>query len=320
MAIVIVLLLLVNVAAFIWLDVKAFKTGIGWGFAVLFIPFFSVVYTVKWWGEAKNPFLTHITSALAAVLIVAVYMPGSVRSYGTVIPSPKTGTPQGASSTTLTPEQKATLDLTEKGLKLLEKFPQNEKSRKIIAVTRGYIRHRKEGSTDAQRTELSQQMAKLLQRSDLAQNERRSIEKMARELEQANVRPVSIPSQSPGQEKSQSVDASAQAPAPPNEKSTGVVSAVVPPREAAPAPQLGDPALQTDSAPVYKEIRSNRAKDFLGSTVLLNRGEGEEEVVTLVGVSGRSLEFEKHVSGGTFSVWYKDSEIKSMKVLVKKNK
>jgi hypothetical protein len=112
----------------------------------------------------------------------------------------------------------------------------------------------------------------------------------------------------------------AQAPAPPNETSTEVVSAAVPPREATPAPKFDDQPFQTDSGPVYKEIQFDRAKDFIGSNVLLNRGEGEEEVLTLVGVSGRSIEFEKHVGGGTFSVWYENSEIKSMKVLVKKNK
>jgi hypothetical protein len=37
--------------------ILAFKTSIGWGLGSLLIPFVILVFTIKYWDQAKTPFL-----------------------------------------------------------------------------------------------------------------------------------------------------------------------------------------------------------------------------------------------------------------------
>ena len=54
----------------IWLTVVAFRRNALWGLAVFFIPFANIVYAVKFWDEAKKPFLLHFGSGVACFFIV----------------------------------------------------------------------------------------------------------------------------------------------------------------------------------------------------------------------------------------------------------
>lgn len=62
------------VASFIYyviLLMGAFRRGALWGLAVVFLPFALVVYSIKFWAEAKKPFLLSMaTSVLATVMFV----------------------------------------------------------------------------------------------------------------------------------------------------------------------------------------------------------------------------------------------------------
>ena len=54
--------------AHIWLLVVAFRTGLGWGLACLFIPFAVLAFVGAHWGVAKRPFLAALTAWVALML------------------------------------------------------------------------------------------------------------------------------------------------------------------------------------------------------------------------------------------------------------
>ena len=60
---------------------KAFQQQVLWGLAYLFIPFAGLVYVIKYWDNAKMPFIRAlIASLIACVLIIAAaaLAPGAV--------------------------------------------------------------------------------------------------------------------------------------------------------------------------------------------------------------------------------------------------
>lgn len=57
---VMILGIIVSAAGGIWLLVLAFKRSIVWGLVVLFVPFASLVFVVKYWNETKTAFLVSL--------------------------------------------------------------------------------------------------------------------------------------------------------------------------------------------------------------------------------------------------------------------
>lgn len=54
----------------LWLVVRAFQHGLGWGLACLFVPFAALAFIVLHWDEAANPFFTSL-AGLGCVLYSA---------------------------------------------------------------------------------------------------------------------------------------------------------------------------------------------------------------------------------------------------------
>jgi hypothetical protein len=59
---------LVNATCGVFILVKAFKASVGWGLAVLFIPFASLIFVFNNWQDCKNPFLGGIAGAVLIFL------------------------------------------------------------------------------------------------------------------------------------------------------------------------------------------------------------------------------------------------------------
>jgi len=73
MGIAILLAVVLNVVAlafFVRLAVHAFRTGLGWGLAFLFLPFASLVYAIKFWSEVRKPFLWWLGSSVAGTVVL----------------------------------------------------------------------------------------------------------------------------------------------------------------------------------------------------------------------------------------------------------
>ena len=67
-----VLASLASFVFFIWLAVIAFKQGVGWGLAVLFLPFGVLFFAVKHWSDVKKPFLLHVGTGVASGLFMFI--------------------------------------------------------------------------------------------------------------------------------------------------------------------------------------------------------------------------------------------------------
>jgi hypothetical protein len=69
---------LVGFAASIWLVAIAFRRSALWGLGVLFVPFVGLVYAIKFWDEARKPFLIGLGSGVAAgVLFMTTVFTGA---------------------------------------------------------------------------------------------------------------------------------------------------------------------------------------------------------------------------------------------------
>jgi hypothetical protein len=64
---------IVALVSFIFLLVASFKRHIGWGLAVLLVPFAIPVYGIKYWREVKKPFVIYMVSNTVCLALVMVY-------------------------------------------------------------------------------------------------------------------------------------------------------------------------------------------------------------------------------------------------------
>lgn len=69
---------LVSLAANVWLIVRAFCVGVGWGLAVLFLPIANLVFVFVHWPVARKPFLLGLTGLAAAMVAVGLGLAGGV--------------------------------------------------------------------------------------------------------------------------------------------------------------------------------------------------------------------------------------------------
>lgn len=67
-----------SLAAFVWLLVIAFRESTGWGLVCLFIPFAVLVFTVKFWDQAKLPFFGCLAGATLGLFAAVGYSMTSV--------------------------------------------------------------------------------------------------------------------------------------------------------------------------------------------------------------------------------------------------
>jgi hypothetical protein len=56
----------------LWFLVAAFRVGVMWGIAVLFIPFANFFFLIQYWYDAKRPFLYHFLGVLLVIVGVSM--------------------------------------------------------------------------------------------------------------------------------------------------------------------------------------------------------------------------------------------------------
>ena len=58
----------------IWLIVVAFtEGGLLWGLGTLFFPIIGLIFAIKYWDEAKNPFLVKIAGFILMIVSAIVF-------------------------------------------------------------------------------------------------------------------------------------------------------------------------------------------------------------------------------------------------------
>ncbi len=77
---IIVIACLVSIAAGVWLLVLAFRENVGWGLACLFIPFAALAFVLKFWDEAKKPFLYSLAGSGLAIIGMVGYSVSTVNA------------------------------------------------------------------------------------------------------------------------------------------------------------------------------------------------------------------------------------------------
>lgn len=330
---------IVCIVGYIWLVVRAFKTGIGWGLGVFLLsPLTAIIYALKYWDEAKKPFLVYMMPfvGIFGVLFYLFISSGNPNPLGTNLQT-SNPTQQGA------PLEAGKIEFMEKSLAFLEKFAQTEKDKQFLAVLRQYIHHMKSGSTDVERMALKQDLSKLLERPDLTEKQRQDLMKILQQLEQQEktttaMAPESAPQQNVTAGPAEKTETSAHPQAAKLQEAKPKVQPVslnsdpksslskneAPPKQPEIAPPQSQPK-DTSNAPIaslqpkppqspYKTISARQAKNYIGSPVVLVGPNGIEQQCILAGVSGNVLRFEKHFNSGVFSFSYRTSEIKSLKV------
>lgn len=70
---------LVNAVCGVMIIVKAFRVSTGWGLAVMFLPFASLVFIINHWSDTKNAFLGGLAGMVLVVMGVIV-APGPDRA------------------------------------------------------------------------------------------------------------------------------------------------------------------------------------------------------------------------------------------------
>lgn len=61
---------LIALVAFVLLMIAGFKRSLWWGLALLFLPFTTLIYAIKYWQEVKKPFLVYVGSNTLSIAIV----------------------------------------------------------------------------------------------------------------------------------------------------------------------------------------------------------------------------------------------------------
>lgn len=73
--IILALLGLVALVTFVLITIAGFKRSLWWGLALLFLPFTTLIYGIKYWQEVRNPFLAYAGSnALSLALLGFVFI------------------------------------------------------------------------------------------------------------------------------------------------------------------------------------------------------------------------------------------------------
>ena len=69
----------------IMLFIAAFRTGIGWGLSVLFLPFAPLIYIIMHWSEAWPAMKVQLLAFLMLVIAVVLFVVGAGKGGGTAV-------------------------------------------------------------------------------------------------------------------------------------------------------------------------------------------------------------------------------------------
>jgi hypothetical protein len=285
------LFLLVSTGSLIWLVVRAFRRHIGWGLAVMFLsPFSAIFFAVRHWNEAGKPFLLYIGSFFAGFALM-LYVFVSWGGVQTLMAAKRVA--QGIHDKTLTDGDARRF--MESNVNFIEKAADSEKDGAVAGVMRKFIRLSDSGFTESEQRELSGDIFDVLQRSDLSDEDREKLEDLRRQMEGSGTDPGG--SGGSIMENIKGLIGSKPAAIPVDEKAAGD-------SKPEPAPSR------------FISVPVERAGEHVGASAILTTRNGHSQQCALVKVSGDTLYFEKHISGGSIAFEVPASEIRSLKILV----
>ncbi len=278
---------LVAFVALIWLVVRACKTHILWGLGILLLsPITATIYAIKYWEQAKQPFLVYISSLVAGTALGLIVF---TSWGGWRVVQDAAHVHSGIERQSMT--EADGLRFMHSSLDFLENASQTEQDQKTIAIMRKMLNQMTAGKSDTENREITREFLDHFENFDLDEQQRQGLERIRQQLENLDAQPA-------GEHQGRN-----HANNPEDWTLPKVVSVPLP---SAPPSQ---------SRLVYVPIPVARARDYLGFPVKVTGNTGPENLCKLVAVSRNGLHFEKRIRGGTMSFAYHYDAIKSLKVL-----
>ncbi len=327
---ILMIVLWIVAAAASWFLIIAFKKGIGWGFAVLFLPFVPLIFARKFWSEVKKPFLISISASLVAgILLINTILNTTQAEQNTMMTQLAKETMPGSTQKTLTEDEKKALIVVEKMIAMIEKLPKDEKQQQFLKVLKQQVQFSRRGLSEQELLQFKQDLELILKRTDLNKNQRQDFETMLKHVRGetgSKTVPVNIPApdiqQAPVQAGLQNKNPMVSIPA--ENKPNQNIAPQTPlekkdlPAIAKPAPEhrsvnfLGEQ--QSSKGPRYKRVSFAQVKNHIGSPIVFKGPRGREQECFLVRVADKKMHCTKHLSEGTFSFSFEQHEVKSLKV------
>lgn len=320
MGILIAVAFIAALAGFVWLLVRAFNTGLGWGLAVLFLsPFSAIAFAIKYWDQARNPFLIYIGASIAAGVIASSMMVGWMADQ---LPDPNASPEATAQAIGLSDQELIELKLVEQSIPFLEKLAKSDKDREIIATMLDYVAYRRSGGTEVDYATVSSKIDALLARSDLNGPEKESLRKMLSDVEGQNLRlavkrtpaapaaAAAAPATAPVASVPAQPDAQNRSTPPAND---AVVASAPRMEEGSNHRFSQEPVSASEPEPAAPTVVPvGSAARYVGAEVTLVTQAGDEKRCYVVKVSAGSIDCERQIPGGTFSFSFSRSEIRSL--------
>jgi hypothetical protein len=301
--------------------VRAFRIRIWWGLCVLFLPFGTVIFSVKHWEKVKIPFMIYCTSF---VIVFVIGFQTGFKAARNVEAARSNAAQQVAQQTPY--QQQAVIEFLEEERRMHEQLTgASAKDREAATVIKAVLNATKADFSEDQWGVAKLNYTRFLERSDLTQMEKqdyRSTLELVERLQQhmarsTGLQPESISAPHAIIESGQTTTSSGSA-LPVSLNTPKPVETTAPTPPPSPVPQTLKPkSPRPDPSPAGRPTRIavSQAGRYIGADVILVGNDGVELRGRLVSAAHSRLQIEERYTIGTMSVSYKTSEIKSLSLV-----
>ena len=279
---------LIALVSLLWLIVRAFKKHALWGFAVLlFSPVSAACFGIRYWREEREPFLAYLGSLVVAISLgLTVFTAWG----GWELARTALRVHEGIQTRTLS--ERDAYNFMYANLEFIDKAGLDEQERRKLDVIRRFINEYEPGMTDAQRRQLHDEIAAILDAGGIDETRRRELDYLSRQLTRARL--------------------------PETTGTPPTVTAAAPPaktvrRSLSKRPSVIKTQYRTD----YQVIPVSEARNYVGKSVKVTRRNSGEQDCKLIGATAHSLRFEQRGGGGTFVFEYHKRDIEELKLLAR---
>ena len=304
---------------YVWLVALAFRTRVWWGVGVLVLsPIAAIIYGVKYWRTAKLPFVMFTATFVIGVGMGMYSGWHDATARSLAIQQVSQQAPNQKEAVTKFLEQRVASEQL-----MANAHSGREMHLEAAAVTMDVLNATKADFPEDQWEIARSNYTKLLGRSDLTrldkQNYQTTLELVER-LQQNMTRSTALkanPISSPRAIiESKQTTISSGRPMPVSLNTPKPVDAAATTPTPSPAPRAPEPKPSQSEPPPAAgpstHIAVSQASRYLGSDVIVVGNDGVEQRGRLVSAANNMLQVEKRYNIGTFSVFYKTSEIKSL--------
>ena len=275
---------LVSLIGYVWLLITAFKRSVGWGFGVLlFSPLSAIIFGLKYWYQAKKPFLVYMVPLIIAVSLsfkVFVSM-GGMEMIGAA-----KQVAMGISKGELSKED--AMKFMHSGINVMENSSSDPKEKKKAVLMRRMMMAMESKGSEEDRRKLDDAFRDLLADETLTPKERRDLYRLREKMKLGPLKP------------SEPVQTQAK-----RAKNNHRVASK-------PATEASFPARNTPPKP--NQVPLTEAKNHIGRYVILTDNRGVEHEGRLTNVSGDTHWIEKRTYGGALKLSLESDQIRSLQV------